>query len=234
MGASVSPDGRYIYAGARTGAAGYNQMLGTTQVVDVRPRDRPARAAHAEPRRRLSASGEPRRQVARVRLASHGGDGPQAARARVRRRALARADIQRDDIESRGTRDLLPATRGRPTRRRSCSRTTARSGASTPPPASSRDPVHGRRRTRCSRISCGSTIRSTTRRSPSARSAARARRPTASGSSSRRSTSCGHGPAVGHAAAPDDDATNGEHSPVWSPDGRYIAYVSWTEEGGDI
>ena len=26
----------------------------------------------------------------------------------------------------------------------------------------------------------------------------------------------------------------GEHSPVWSPDGKYIAYVSWTEEGGDI
>ncbi|MGH7718439.1 MAG: amidohydrolase family protein, partial [Gemmatimonadaceae bacterium] len=26
----------------------------------------------------------------------------------------------------------------------------------------------------------------------------------------------------------------GEHSPVWSPDGRYIAFVTWTEEGGDI
>jgi Tol biopolymer transport system component len=26
----------------------------------------------------------------------------------------------------------------------------------------------------------------------------------------------------------------GEHSPVWSPDGRYVAYVTWTEEGGDI
>lgn len=33
MGASVTPDGRYIYAGARTGAAGYNQMLATTQIV---------------------------------------------------------------------------------------------------------------------------------------------------------------------------------------------------------
>jgi hypothetical protein len=30
------------------------------------------------------------------------------------------------------------------------------------------------------------------------------------------------------------DGTTGEHSPVWSPDGRYIAYVTWTEEGGDI
>jgi Tol biopolymer transport system component/imidazolonepropionase-like amidohydrolase len=26
----------------------------------------------------------------------------------------------------------------------------------------------------------------------------------------------------------------GEHSPVWSPDGRWIAYVTWTEEGGDV
>jgi Tol biopolymer transport system component len=26
----------------------------------------------------------------------------------------------------------------------------------------------------------------------------------------------------------------GEHSPVWSPDGRHIAYVTWTEQGGDI
>jgi Tol biopolymer transport system component len=26
----------------------------------------------------------------------------------------------------------------------------------------------------------------------------------------------------------------GEHSPVWSPDGRYLTYVTWTEQGGDI
>jgi Tol biopolymer transport system component len=26
----------------------------------------------------------------------------------------------------------------------------------------------------------------------------------------------------------------GEHSPVWSPDGRWVAYVTWTEEGGDV
>lgn len=26
----------------------------------------------------------------------------------------------------------------------------------------------------------------------------------------------------------------GEHMPVWSPDGRFITYVTWTESGGDI
>jgi len=26
----------------------------------------------------------------------------------------------------------------------------------------------------------------------------------------------------------------GEHSPVWSPDGRYITYITWTNDGGDI
>jgi Tol biopolymer transport system component len=29
-------------------------------------------------------------------------------------------------------------------------------------------------------------------------------------------------------------STAGEHSPAWSPDGRWIAYVTWTEQGGDI
>jgi len=26
----------------------------------------------------------------------------------------------------------------------------------------------------------------------------------------------------------------GEHSPVWSPDGRYLTYLTWTDQGGDI
>ena len=26
----------------------------------------------------------------------------------------------------------------------------------------------------------------------------------------------------------------GEHSPVWSPDGRYVAYITWSNQGGDI
>ncbi|MEP7347157.1 MAG: amidohydrolase family protein, partial [Gemmatimonadaceae bacterium] len=30
------------------------------------------------------------------------------------------------------------------------------------------------------------------------------------------------------------NSTVGEHSPVWSPDGRQVAYVTWSEDGGDI
>ena len=26
----------------------------------------------------------------------------------------------------------------------------------------------------------------------------------------------------------------GEHSPVWSPDGRWVAYVTWSDQGGDV
>ena len=110
MGASVTPDGRYIYAGARTGAAGYNQMMG----IDAGRRCTTAQTGRLErrtlqPRHRLPSGREPRRQVARVRLASHGGDGTQAARASSRAtRSGSRTDIQRDDIESRGSRDLLP------------------------------------------------------------------------------------------------------------------------------
>jgi imidazolonepropionase-like amidohydrolase len=29
-------------------------------------------------------------------------------------------------------------------------------------------------------------------------------------------------------------AHEGEHSPVWSPDGKFVAYVTWTDDGGDI
>ncbi len=30
------------------------------------------------------------------------------------------------------------------------------------------------------------------------------------------------------------DSNMGEHSPVWSPDGQWLAWVSWTEQGGDV
>jgi Tol biopolymer transport system component len=108
MGASVSPDGRFIYAGARTGAAGYNQMMGTTQVVmydrhtgqlstrtlnlgtGFRPAISPDGKWLAYASRRMATTGLKVRDLA-------SGDERWVA-----------TDIQRDDIESRGSRDLLP------------------------------------------------------------------------------------------------------------------------------
>ena len=108
MGASASPDGRYIYASARTGAAGYNQMLGTTQVVmydrqtgkverrtqnmgtGFRPAMSPDGKTLAFGSRRMAVTGLKLRDLA-------SGDEKWIA-----------TDIQRDDIESRGSRDLLP------------------------------------------------------------------------------------------------------------------------------
>jgi len=108
MGASVAPDGRYIYAGARTGAAGYNQMMGTTQVVMYdRETGRVARRSlnlGTAFRPAVSPDGEwlvyGSRQMAETGLKLRNlatGD----------ERWLAH-DVQRDDIESRGSRDLLP------------------------------------------------------------------------------------------------------------------------------
>jgi tricorn protease-like protein len=108
MGASVTPDGRYIYASARTGAAGYNQMMGTTQVVmydretgrlerrtlnlgtGFRPQVSPDGKTLAYGSRRMAITGLKLRDLA-------SGDEKWIAN-----------EIQRDDIESRGSRDLLP------------------------------------------------------------------------------------------------------------------------------
>src|SRR5688572_28276844 len=108
MGASVAPDGRYIYASARTGPAGYNQMMGTTQVVmydrqtgrlerrtlnlgtGFRPAVSPDGKWLAYGSRRMAVTGLKLRELA-------SGD----------ERWLA-TDIQRDDIESRGSRGRHP------------------------------------------------------------------------------------------------------------------------------
>ena len=108
MGASATPDGRYIYASARVAPAGYNQMMGSTQIVmydratgrlerrtlnlgtGFRPQVSPDGKTLAYGSRRMAITGLKLRDLA-------SGD----------ERWLAN-EIQRDDIESRGSRDLLP------------------------------------------------------------------------------------------------------------------------------
>lgn len=234
MGASVSPDGRFIYSGARTGAAGYNQMMGTTQVVmydretgRVVPRSmnlgtgfRPAVSPDgkwlAYGSRRMATTGLKLRELA-------SGDEKWLA-----------TDIQRDDIESRGSRDLLPGYSWTPDSRgivlahhgRIWNVDVATGKQAQIPFSADVDQMIGEL-VRFEYPINDSVL--TVRQIRGARPSPDGKRLTfsaldhlwimdlPSGTPKRLTTS-----------------NDGEHSPAWSPDGRYIAYVSWTEDGGDI
>jgi Tol biopolymer transport system component/imidazolonepropionase-like amidohydrolase len=234
MGASVTPDGRYIYAGARTGAAGYNQMLGTTQIAmydretgklvtrslelgtGFRPAVSPDGKWLAYASRQMAVTGLKLRELAT-------GD----------ERWLAH-DIQRDDIESRGSRDLLPGYSWTADSRAIVLshhgkfwNVDATSGKQTLIPFTAEvDQLIGD----LVRFEYGVNDSVLTVRQ------VRGARPSPDG---RRLAFS----ALDHLWIMDlpsgtprrlTRSTDGEHSPVWSPDGIYIAYVSWNEDGGDI
>ena len=234
MGASVAPDGRYIYASARTGAAGYNQMLGTTQVVmydrqtgrverrtlnlgtGFRPAVSPDGKWLAYGSRRMAVTGLKLRELA-------SGDEKWLA-----------SDIQRDDIESRGSRDLLPGYAWTPDSKAlvlahhgKIWRVDAATGQQTPIPFTADvDQMLGEL-VRFEYPVNDTTL--TVRQIRDARPSPNGKRVAftaldrlwtmdlPNGTPKRLTTS-----------------DQGEHSPVWSPDGKYIAYVSWSEDGGDI
>lgn len=234
MGASVTPDGRYIYAGARTGPAGYNQMMGTTQIVmydrengrlarrtlnlgnGFRPAVSPDGKWLAYGSRQMAITGLKLRELA-------SGD----------ERWLAH-DIQRDDIESRGSRDLLPGYSWTPDSKAliishhgKIWNVDVASGTQTEIPFTATvDQMLGEL-VRFEYPVNDSVL--TVRQIRGARPSPDGKRLVFSaldrlwimdlpnGTPKRLTT-----------------ANEGEHVPVWSPDGRYIAYVSWTEEGGDI
>ncbi|MEP7384057.1 MAG: amidohydrolase, partial [Gemmatimonadota bacterium] len=234
MGASVTPDGRYIYAGARTGAAGYNQMMGTTQIVmydrengrlerrtlnlgtGFRPAVSPDGKWLAYGSRQMAVTGLKLRELA-------SGD----------ERWLAH-DIQRDDIESRGSRDLLPGYSWTSDSKAliishhgKIWNVDVATGKQTQIPFTATvDQMLGDL-VRFDYPVNDSVL--TVRQIRGARPSPDGKRLVFSaldrlwimdlpnGTPKRLTT-----------------ANEGEHAPVWSPDGRYIAYVSWTEDGGDI
>jgi len=234
MGASVAPDGRYIYASARTGPAGYNQMLGSTQVVmydrntgrlerrtlnlgtGFRPAVSPDGKWLAYGSRRMAVTGLKLRELA-------SGDEKWLA-----------ADIQRDDIESRGSRDLLPGYSWTPdskaivlTRHGKIWRVDAATGQQSPIPFTAEVDQMLADLVRFEYPVNDSTL--TVRQIRGAHPSPNGKRLVFSALDRLWTMDLPSG-------APKRLTTSdeGEHSPVWSPDGKYIAYVSWTEDGGDI
>ncbi|MDZ7632874.1 MAG: amidohydrolase family protein [Gemmatimonadaceae bacterium] len=234
MGASPSPDGRYLYAAARTGPAGYNQMMASTQVVmydrktgrlatrtlnlgnAFRPAVSPDGKWLAYASRQMAVTGLKLRDLA-------SGD----------ERWLSN-DIQRDDIESRGSRDLLPGYSWTPDSKAiilahhgKIWRLDIATGTQTAIPFTAQvDQLIGEL------VKFEYPIDDTlltVRQIRDARPSPDGKRlvfsaldrlwmmDLPSGTPKRLTSS-----------------SMGEHLPVWSPDGRYIAFVSWTEEGGDI
>ena len=234
MGASVTPDGRFIYAGARTGPAGYNQMMASTQVVmydretgrvatrtlnlgtGFRPAVSPDGKWLAYASRQMAVTGLKVRDLAT-------GDERWVAH-----------DIQRDDIESRGSRDLLPGYSWTPDSRAvilahhgKIWKLDIATGKQEPIPFTAQVDQKLGELVRFEYPVNDSVL--TVRQVRGARPSPDGRRVAFSaldhlwimdlpnGTPKRLTTS-----------------TDGEHNPVWSPDGRAIAYVTWTEDGGDI
>jgi Tol biopolymer transport system component len=235
MGADVSPDGRYIYTNARTGGSSYNQMLGAAYQIYMYDRETGRNFARTQNmgagmRPAVSPDGKWMAYASR-KMAITG----------LKLRDLTTGDekwlineIQRDDMESRASRDALPGYSWTPDSRSlviahhgKIWNVDAATGKETAIPF-----------TAVVDQMLGELVRFQYEMNDSVLTVRQIRggRPSPDGKRlvfsaldklyvvdlpngvPRRLTT----------------STAGEHSPVWSPDGRYVAYVTWTEDGGDI
>ena len=235
LGAAFGPDGRYIWAAAKRGGFAYNQMLPSWQVVVF---DRQTGKIFA----RTAATGSAMRPV----LSPDGKWLAYATRhgsiTRLRLRELASGDerwlgdsVQKDDQESRYTRDVMPGMTFTPDSKALLAtaggkivRFDVPTGRMTTIPFTAQVTQ-----------SLGPVVKFQYEINDTSLTVAQIRgaRPSPDGKrlvftaldklwvmdlpggTPRRLTSNGEG---------------GEHSPIWSPDGRWIAWVTWTEEGGDV
>ena len=238
VGAAFGNDSRYVYAATRQGAGGYNQTsLGWQISVYDRETGQISRRTNAlGSGMRPVVSPDGRQLVYASRLDS-------ATKTSLRIRDLASGDerwlvhdVQRDDQESRFTRDLLPGMSFTPDGKSLIAahhgkfwRIDVASGRSVQIPFSADIELEMGALSKFEYKMNDSTL--TVGQIRGARPSPDGRRLAFTAldklwmmdlprGTPRRVTNV--------------DGPTGEHSPVWSPDGRYIAYVTWTEEGGDI
>src|SRR5919199_1181447 len=235
LGPSTSPDNRYIYASIKRGGFRYDQMLTDRWQVGVYDRNSGKTYLRTTSlgggmRPSVSPDGKWLAYASRI-----------DARTALRLRDLASGDevwlardIQRDDSESRYTRDLLPGYAWTPD---SKSVVLSYGGKlwrlAVPTGVASAIPF-----TADVQIDMGPLVKFEYPVDDSVLTVKQIRNPRPSPDGRRLVFT-----ALDKLWVMDlpngkprrlTTATAGEHSPAWSPDGKWVAYVTWTEEGGDV
>lgn len=235
LGASVAPDSRYIYAAVKRGGFKYNQMLSDRWQLGVYDRNtgktyQRTTTVGGAMRPALSPDGKWLAYASRL-------DNKTALRLRDLASGdetwLAR-DIQRDDSESRYTRDLLPGYAWTPDSKAivityggKLWRLDVPGGGATAIPFSAdiqvdMGPLVKFEYPLDDSVLTVKQIRNA-RPSPNGKQLAFTAldklwlMDLPNGRPRRLTTS-----------------TLGEHSPAWSPDGKFVAFVTWSEQGGDV
>src|SRR6185503_1672039 len=235
LGASVAPDSRYIYASIKRGGFKYDQMISDRWQLGVYDRNtgrtyQRTTTVGGAMRPAVSPDGKWLAYASRL-------DSKTALRLREIASGdetwLAR-DIQRDDSESRYTRDLMPGYAWTPDSKAivityggKLWKLAVPSGAATAIPFSAdlqidTGPLVKFEYPMDDSVLTVKQIRNA-RPSPNGKQLAftaldKLYLMDLPGGRPRRLTT----------------STVGEHSPAWSPDGRYVAYVTWSEQGGDV
>ncbi|HSJ65631.1 MAG TPA: amidohydrolase family protein [Gemmatimonadaceae bacterium] len=236
VGAAFGSDPRYVFVAARQGAGGYNQTALGWQVAvyDRETGETYQRTASLGSGMRPVVSPDGKWLVYATRDVS-------VTSLRLRdletgdERWLAR-DVQRDDQESRFVRDLMPGMSFTPDSR---SLVVAHHGkiwrVSIPDGRQTEIPFEAD-----VEIGMGPLVRTAMEYSDSSLIVSQVRNPRTSPDGRRIAfTALDKLWVMDLPAGSPRRLTNtasgvGEHDPVWSPDGRYIAYVTWTEEGGSL